>query len=46
MIADKSLLDWHSLSKYVARADNRNREPVLGVLQEKLLEDPPNNRNG
>lgn len=33
-------LDPHPLSEYVAWAGERNREPILGVLKEKLPKDP------
>lgn len=33
-------LDPHPLSEYVAWAGGRNREPILGVLKEKLPKDP------
>lgn len=33
-------LDPHPLSEYVAWAGSRNREPLLGVLKEKLPKDP------
>ena len=33
-------LDPHPLSEYVAWAGNRNREPILGVLKDKLPKDP------
>lgn len=33
-------LDPHPLSEYVAWAGSRNREPILGVLREKLPRDP------
>ncbi len=33
-------LDPHPLSEYVAWAGSRNREPILGVLKEKLPKDP------
>jgi len=36
MSNDKPPLDPHPLSEYVAWAGNRNREPLLGVLKEKL----------
>ncbi len=36
----KPPLDPHPLSEYVAWAGNRNREPLLGVLKEKLPKDP------
>ncbi len=36
---DKPPLDPHPLSEYVAWAGNRNREPILGVLKEKLPKD-------
>ncbi len=36
----KPNLDPHPLSEYVAWAGNRNREPLLGVLKEKLPKDP------
>ncbi|MDI1231960.1 MAG: DUF938 domain-containing protein [Methylobacter sp.] len=40
MNQDKPPLDPHPLSEYVAWAGNRNREPLLGVLKEKLPKDP------
>ena len=40
MSQDKPPLDPHPLSEYVAWAGNRNREPLLGVLKEKLPKDP------
>jgi len=36
MSNDKPPLDPHPLSEYVAWAGNRNREPILEVLKEKL----------
>ncbi|EIC29969.1 MULTISPECIES: DUF938 domain-containing protein [Methylomicrobium] len=36
MSDNKPPLDPHPLSEYVAWAGNRNREPILGVLKEKL----------
>ncbi|SFI38964.1 DUF938 domain-containing protein [Nitrosomonas sp. Nm34] len=33
-------LDPHPLSEYVAWAGSRNREPILGLLKEKLPKDP------
>ncbi|NOQ34729.1 MAG: DUF938 domain-containing protein [Methylococcaceae bacterium] len=39
MSNDKPPLDPHPLSEYVAWAGNRNREPLLGVLKEKLPKD-------
>jgi hypothetical protein len=36
MSDDKPTLDPHPLSEYVAWAGGRNREPILGVLKEKL----------
>ena len=39
MSDDKPTLDPHPLSEYVAWAGNRNREPLLGVLKEKLPKD-------
>ena len=33
-------LDPHPLSEYVAWAGLRNREPILGLLKEKLPKDP------
>ncbi|PPC88974.1 MAG: hypothetical protein CTY34_12935 [Methylobacter sp.] len=36
MSQDKPPLNPHPLSEYVAWAGNRNREPILGVLKEKL----------
>ena len=35
----KPPLDPHPLSEYVAWAGNRNKEPILGVLKEKLPKD-------
>lgn len=40
MTDNKPPLDPHPLSEYVAWAGNRNREPLLGVLKEKLPKDP------
>lgn len=40
MNQEKPPLDPHPLSEYVAWAGNRNREPLLGVLKEKLPKDP------
>ena len=40
MSTDKPPLDPHPLSEYVAWAGNRNREPILGVLKEKLPNEP------
>jgi len=40
MSQEKPPLDPHPLSEYVAWAGNRNREPILGVLKEKLPKDP------
>jgi hypothetical protein len=42
MNENKPPLDPHPLSEYVAWAGNRNREPLLGVLKEKLPKDPSN----
>lgn len=42
MSQEKPPLDPHPLSEYVAWAGNRNREPLLGVLKEKLPKDPGN----
>jgi len=39
MSIEKPTLDPHPLSEYVAWAGNRNREPILGVLKEKLPKD-------
>jgi hypothetical protein len=39
MNQDRPPLDPHPLSEYVAWAGNRNREPILGVLKEKLPKD-------
>jgi len=39
MSTEKPPLDPHPLSEYVAWAGNRNREPILGVLKEKLPKD-------
>ena len=33
-------LDPHPLSEYVAWAGNRNREPILGVMKDKMPKDP------
>ena len=38
--AEKPPLDPHPLSEYVAWAGGRNREPLLGVLKQKLPQDP------
>lgn len=38
-MSDKPTLDPHPLSEYVAWAGNRNREPILGVLKDKLPKD-------
>ncbi len=40
MSNDKPPLDPHPLSEYVAWAGNRNRDPILGVLKEKLPRTP------
>ncbi len=40
MTDNKPPLDPHPLSEYVAWAGNRNREPILGVLKEKLPSEP------
>lgn len=40
MSDNKPPLDPHPLSEYVAWAGHRNREPILGVLKEKLPKDP------
>jgi len=40
MNQEKPPLDPHPLSEYVAWAGNRNREPLLGVLKEKLPKAP------
>ncbi len=40
MNQDRPPLDPHPLSEYVAWAGGRNREPILGVLKEKLPTDP------
>ncbi|WP_305908532.1 DUF938 domain-containing protein [Methylomarinum sp. Ch1-1] len=40
MTDTKPPLDPHPLSEYVAWAGNRNREPLLGVLKEKLPKEP------
>ena len=40
MSQEKPPLDPHPLSEYVAWAGSRNREPLLGVLNEKLPKDP------
>lgn len=40
MSHDKPPLNPHPLSEYVAWAGNRNREPILGVLKEKLPQEP------
>ncbi len=42
MNQEKPPLDPHPLSEYVAWAGGRNREPILGVLKEKLPKDPSN----
>jgi hypothetical protein len=42
MSQEKPPLDPHPLSEYVAWAESRNREPLLGVLKEKLPKDPGN----
>ena len=42
MSQEKPPLDPHPLSEYVAWAGGRNREPLLGVLKEKLPKDPGN----
>lgn len=42
MNQEKPPLDPHPLSKYVAWAGARNREPLLGVLKEKLPKAPGN----
>jgi len=42
MSREKPPLDPHPLSEYVAWAGGRNREPLLGVLKEKLPKDPGN----
>jgi AraC-like DNA-binding protein len=42
MSQEKPPLDPHPLSEYVAWAGSRNREPLLGVLKEKLPKDPGN----
>lgn len=42
MSQEKPPLDPHPLSEYVAWAGSRNREPLLGVLKEKLPKDPAN----
>ncbi|TXL15694.1 hypothetical protein BMR05_02385 [Methylococcaceae bacterium HT4] len=39
MSTEKPPLDPHPLSEYVAWAGNRNRQPILGVLKEKLPKD-------
>ncbi|OAI17206.1 DUF938 domain-containing protein [Methylomonas sp. MED-D] len=39
MSDNKPPLNPHPLSEYVAWAGNRNREPILGVLKEKLPKD-------
>jgi len=39
MSTEKPPLDPHPLSEYVAWAGNRNREPILGVLKDKLPQD-------
>ena len=40
MSQDRPPLDPHPLSEYVAWAGHRNREPLLGVLKEKLPTEP------
>lgn len=40
MSQEKPPLDPHPLSEYVAWAGSRNREPLLGVLKEKMPKDP------
>jgi hypothetical protein len=40
MTETKPPLDPHPLSDYVAWAGHRNRDPLLGVLKEKLPKDP------
>ncbi len=40
MSQEKPPLNPHPLSEYVAWAGGRNREPILGVLKEKLPKDP------
>ncbi|MGR9088608.1 MAG: DUF938 domain-containing protein [Gammaproteobacteria bacterium] len=40
MSNDRPALNPHPLSEYVAWAGNRNREPILGVLKEKLPKEP------
>lgn len=40
MTQEKPPLDPHPLSEYVAWAGSRNREPLLGVLKEKLPKNP------
>jgi len=40
MKQEKPPLDPHPLSEYVAWAGGRNREPILGVLKEKLPANP------
>ncbi|CAA9892195.1 conserved hypothetical protein [Candidatus Methylobacter favarea] len=40
MNLDRPPLDPHPLSEYVAWAGGRNREPLLGVLKEKLPDEP------
>ncbi len=42
MSQEKPPLDPHPLSEYVAWAGGRNREPLLGVLKEKLPKEPCN----
>ena len=42
MSDEKPPLDPHPLSEYVAWAGKRNRDPILGVLKEKLPKDPSN----
>ena len=39
MYEDRPPIDPYPLSEYVAWAGNRNREPILGVLKEKLPKD-------
>lgn len=40
MSEEKPPLNPHPLSEYVAWAGSRNREPILGVLKEKLPKEP------
>jgi AraC-like DNA-binding protein len=40
MNSEKPPLNPHPLSEYVAWAGNRNREPILGVLKDKLPKNP------